>query len=498
MPKRKDIKSILIIGAGPIVIGQACEFDYSGTQACRALRSEGYRIILVNSNPATIMTDVEVADRTYIEPITPEYVLKVIEREKPDALLPTMGGQTALNVAVALAESGELERNGVELIGAKLRAIRKAENRELFAEAMKKIGLEVPRGIFVRSESEAESALQQLGLPLVVRPSFTLGGTGGGIAETASEYFDIIRRALSASPIGEVLVEESIMGWKEYELEVVRDLADNVIIVCSIENVDPMGVHTGDSITVAPAQTLTDKQYQAMRDAAIKIIREIGVETGGSNIQFAVHPETGRMIVIEMNPRVSRSSALASKATGFPIAKVAAKLAVGYRLDELQNDITKTTPASFEPAIDYCVVKIPRWDFEKFRNVEDRLGIQMKSVGEAMAFGRTFKEALQKALRSLEIGRAGLGADGKDKLDIFSLSPEEKQKAKAEILERIKTPTSDRIFYIRYALLAGATVEEVYQATKIDRWFLHNIQQIVDMELELRELAECDVELLKT
>lgn len=498
MPKRKDIKSILIIGAGPIVIGQACEFDYSGTQACRALRSEGYRIILVNSNPATIMTDVEVADRTYIEPITPEYVLKVIEREKPDALLPTMGGQTALNVAVALAESGELERNGVELIGAKLRAIRKAENRELFAEAMKKIGLEVPRGIFVRSESEAESALQQLGLPLVVRPSFTLGGTGGGIAETASEYFDIIRRALSASPIGEVLVEESIMGWKEYELEVVRDLADNVIIVCSIENVDPMGVHTGDSITVAPAQTLTDKQYQAMRDAAIKIIREIGVETGGSNIQFAVHPETGRMIVIEMNPRVSRSSALASKATGFPIAKVAAKLAVGYRLDELQNDITKTTPASFEPAIDYCVVKIPRWDFEKFRNVEDRLGIQMKSVGEAMAFGRTFKEALQKALRSLEIGRAGLGADGKDKIDIFSLSPEAKQKAKAEILERIKTPTSDRIFYIRYALLAGATVEEVYQATKIDRWFLHNIQQIVDMELELRELAECDVELLKT
>ncbi len=498
MPKRKDIKSILIIGAGPIVIGQACEFDYSGTQACRALRSEGYRIILINSNPATIMTDVEVADRTYIEPITPEYVLKVIEREKPDALLPTMGGQTALNVAVALAESGELERNGVELIGAKLRAIRKAENRELFADAMKKIGLEVPQGIFVRSESEAESALQQLGLPLVVRPSFTLGGTGGGIAETASEYFDIIRRALSASPIGEVLVEESIMGWKEYELEVVRDLADNVIIVCSIENVDPMGVHTGDSITVAPAQTLTDKQYQAMRDAAIKIIREIGVETGGSNIQFAIHPETGRMIVIEMNPRVSRSSALASKATGFPIAKVAAKLAVGYRLDELQNDITKTTPASFEPAIDYCVVKIPRWDFEKFRNVEDRLGIQMKSVGEAMAFGRTFKEALQKALRSLEIGRAGLGADGKDKLDVFSLSPEEKQKAKAEILERIKTPTSDRIFYIRYALLAGATVEEVYQATKIDRWFLHNIQQIVDMELELRELAECDVELLKT
>ncbi|MFN3427528.1 MAG: carbamoyl-phosphate synthase large subunit [Candidatus Thermochlorobacter sp.] len=489
MPKRKDIKSILIIGAGPIVIGQACEFDYSGTQACRALRSEGYRIILVNSNPATIMTDVDVADRTYIEPITPEYVLKVIEREKPDALLPTMGGQTALNVAVQLAESGELERNGVELIGAKLRAIRKAENRELFADAMKKIGLEVPRGIFVRSESEAESALRQLGLPLVVRPSFTLGGTGGGIADTEQEYFDIVRRGLSASPISEVLVEESIVGWKEYELEVIRDLADNVIVVCSIENFDPMGVHTGDSITVAPAQTLTDKQYQAMRDAAIKIIREIGVETGGSNIQFAVHPETGRMIVIEMNPRVSRSSALASKATGFPIAKVAAKLAVGYRLDEIQNDITKTTPASFEPAIDYCVVKIPRWDFEKFRNVEDRLGIQMKSVGEAMAFGRTFKEALQKALRSLEIGRAGLGADGKDKYEVLSLSEEQKQAAKSNFLERIKISTSDRIFYIRYAMLAGASVDEIYQATKIDRWFLHNIKQIVEMELELRQLA---------
>ncbi|MCS7012669.1 MAG: carbamoyl-phosphate synthase large subunit [Chloroherpetonaceae bacterium] len=493
MPKRKDIKSILIIGAGPIVIGQACEFDYSGTQACRALRQEGYRIILVNSNPATIMTDADVADRTYIEPITPEYVLKVIEREKPDALLPTMGGQTALNVAVKLAESGELERNGVELIGAKLRAIRKAENRELFAEAMKKIGLEVPRGIFVRSESEAELAMQQLGLPLVVRPSFTLGGTGGGIVETEEEYLEIVRRALSASPIGEVLVEESIVGWKEFELEVIRDVADNVIIVCSIENVDPMGVHTGDSITVAPAQTLTDKQYQAMRDAAIKIIREIGVETGGSNIQFAVHPETGRMIVIEMNPRVSRSSALASKATGFPIAKVAAKLAVGYRLDEIQNDITRTTPASFEPAIDYCVVKVPRWDFEKFRNVEDRLGIQMKSVGEVMAFGRTFKEALQKALRSLENGRAGLGADGKDKVDVFSLSDEAKLRYKHELLSRIRIPTSDRIFLIRQAMLTGANVEEIYQATKIDRWFLHQIRQIVEMELELRQLAHAEV-----
>lgn len=496
MPKRKDIKSILILGSGPIVIGQACEFDYSGTQACRALRSEGYRIILVNSNPATIMTDADVADRTYIEPLTPEYVLKVIEREKPDALLPTMGGQTALNIAVKLAESGELERNGVELIGAKLRAIRKAENRELFADAMKKIGLEVPRGIFVRTESEAEMAMQQLGLPLVVRPSFTLGGTGGGIAETEQEYLEIVRRALSASPIGEVLVEESIVGWKEYELEVIRDLADNVIIVCSIENIDPMGVHTGDSITVAPAQTLTDKQYQAMRDAAIKIIREIGVETGGANIQFAVHPEAGRMIVIEMNPRVSRSSALASKATGFPIAKVAAKLAVGYRLDEIQNDITRTTPASFEPAIDYCVVKVPRWDFEKFRNVEDRLGIQMKSVGEVMAFGRTFKEALQKALRSLEIGRAGLGADGKDKLDVFSLSEEAKLKAQRELLEQIRIPTSDRIFRIRQAMLAGASIEDIYQATKIDRWFLYQIRQIVEMELELRQLAHSEVSLL--
>jgi len=489
VPKRKDIKSILVIGAGPIVIGQACEFDYSGTQACRALRAEGYRVVLVNSNPATIMTDVDVADATYIEPITPEYVKKIIEREKPDALLPTMGGQTALNVAVKLAESGDLERNGVELIGAKLRAIRKAENRELFADAMRKIGLDVPRGIFVRSESEAENAMKTLGLPLVVRPSFTLGGTGGGVAETEAEYLDTARRGLSASPIGEVLVEESIVGWKEYELEVIRDLADNVIIVCSIENFDPMGVHTGDSITVAPAQTLTDRQYQDMRNAAIKIIREIGVETGGSNIQFAVHPETGRMIVIEMNPRVSRSSALASKATGFPIAKVAAKLAVGYRLDEIQNDITKSTPASFEPAIDYCVVKIPRWDFEKFKNVEDRLGIQMKSVGEAMAFGRNFKEAMQKALRSLEIGRAGFGADGKDKFDVTALDDAQKHTLKEEFVERARVPKSDRIFAVHHALVCGASVEELYAATKIDRWFLHNLKQITDYELELRQLA---------
>ncbi|MBC8042493.1 MAG: carbamoyl-phosphate synthase large subunit [Rhizobacter sp.] len=489
MPKRKDIKSILVIGAGPIVIGQGCEFDYSGTQACKALREEGYRVILVNSNPATIMTDLEFADRTYIEPITPDYVEKIIEREKPDALLPTMGGQTALNVAVKLSESGVLERNGVELIGAKLRSIRKAESRELFGDAMKKIGLEVARGLFIRSEAEAENALKQIGLPIIVRPSFTLGGTGGGFAETEEEYYEVVRRGLLASPTSEVLVEESITGWKEYELEVIRDLADNVIIVCSIENFDPMGVHTGDSITVAPAQTLTDRQYQIMRDAAIKVIREIGVETGGSNIQFAINPDDGRMIVIEMNPRVSRSSALASKATGFPIAKVAAKLAVGYRLDEIRNDITQTTPAAFEPVIDYCVVKIPRWDFEKFKNVDDRLGVQMKSVGEAMAFGRNFKEALQKALRSLEIGRAGLGADGKDAMNPFEMNDAERQAEKEKVLQKLRVPRSDNIFYLRYAMLCGASIDEVFAATKIDRWFLHNIKQIIDCELELRQLA---------
>jgi len=489
VPKREDIKSILVIGAGPIVIGQACEFDYSGTQACRALRDEGYRVILVNSNPATIMTDLEMADRTYVEPITPEYVEKIIIKEQPDALLPTMGGQTALNVAVSLAESGVLERNGVELIGAKLRAIRKAENRELFNEAMKKIGLEMASGVFVRSEAEARDALSQIGLPMVVRPSFTLGGTGGGFAENEDDYFDAVRRGLHESPIHEVLVEESLIGWKEYELEVIRDLNDNVIIVCSIENLDPMGIHTGDSITVAPAQTLTDRQYQIMRDASIQVIREIGVETGGSNIQFAVHPKTGRMVVIEMNPRVSRSSALASKATGFPIAKIAAKLAIGYTLDEIQNDITKSTPASFEPAIDYCVVKIPRWDFEKFKNVDSRLGVQMKSVGEVMSFGRNFKEALQKALRSLEIGRAGFGADGKDLVNVLSMTLEQKMVAKADIIEKIKIPKADRMFYIRHAMMAGASIEEVYEATKIDRWFLHNIKQIIDFEMQLRKLA---------
>ncbi len=489
MPKREDIKSILVIGAGPIVIGQACEFDYSGTQACRALKEEGYRVVLVNSNPATIMTDIEFADATYIEPITPEYVQKIIEREKPDALLPTMGGQTALNIAVALAESGILERNGVELIGAKLRAIRKAENREFFSDAMKKIGLEMAKGRFVRNEKEAKEALEEIGLPIVIRPSFTLGGTGGGFAETKADYYDAVRRGLTESPISEVLVEECLSGWKEYELEVIRDLADNVIIVCSIENFDPMGVHTGDSITVAPAQTLTDRQYQQLRDASVRIIREIGVETGGSNIQFAINPLDGRIVVIEMNPRVSRSSALASKATGFPIAKVAAKLAVGYRLDEILNDITKTTPASFEPAIDYCVVKIPRWDFEKFKNVDARLGVQMKSVGEVMAFGRNFREALQKSLRGLEIGRAGLGSDGKDVMNVLDMNPQQKKCAKEDILEKIKIPKADRLFYLRYAFQAGATIEEIHQSTGIDRWFLDNILQIVELEDDLRELA---------
>ena len=489
MPKREDIKSILVIGAGPIVIGQACEFDYSGTQACRALKEEGYRVVLVNSNPATIMTDIEYADATYIEPITPEYVQKIIEREKPDALLPTMGGQTALNIAVALAESGILERNGVELIGAKLRAIRKAENREFFSDAMKKIGLEMAKGRFVRNEKEAKEALEEIGLPIVIRPSFTLGGTGGGFAETKADYYDAVRRGLTESPISEVLVEECLSGWKEYELEVIRDLADNVIIVCSIENFDPMGVHTGDSITVAPAQTLTDRQYQQLRDASVRIIREIGVETGGSNIQFAINPLDGRIVVIEMNPRVSRSSALASKATGFPIAKVAAKLAVGYRLDEILNDITKTTPASFEPAIDYCVVKIPRWDFEKFKNVDARLGVQMKSVGEVMAFGRNFREALQKSLRGLEIGRAGLGSDGKDVMNVLDMNPQQKKCAKEDILEKIKIPKADRLFYLRYAFQAGATIEEIHQSTGIDRWFLDNILQIVELEDDLRELA---------
>jgi len=485
VPKRTDIKSILIIGSGPIVIGQACEFDYSGTQACRVLKQEGYRVILVNSNPATIMTDPEFADATYIEPLTPEFVEKIVARERPDAILPTMGGQTALNVAVALAENGVLQKYGVELIGAKLEAIKKAEDRELFKESMDRIGLECARGGFVNTLDEALKIAEAIGFPLIIRPSFTLGGTGGGTAYNIEEFKEKVQHGLGASPISQVLVEESVIGWKEFELEVMRDLKDNVVIICSIENFDPMGVHTGDSITVAPAQTLTDKEYQQMRDAARKIIREIGVETGGSNIQFALHPENGRMLVIEMNPRVSRSSALASKATGFPIAKMAAKLAVGYTLDEIPNDITKKTPASFEPTIDYCVVKIPRWDFEKFKGVDDTLGVQMKSVGEAMAIGRTFKESFQKALRSLEQGRYGFGTDGKDILDIHTLSEDEKNEWRKKVIERLKMPRPNNIFYIRYAFQLGVSIDDIYSVTGIDPWFLWNLKEIIDVEEEL-------------
>ena len=485
MPRRNDIKSILIIGSGPIVIGQACEFDYSGTQACKVLKEEGYRVILINSNPATIMTDPELADATYIEPITPFFVEQIIRKEKPDVILPTMGGQTALNVSVALAENGTLEKLGVGLIGANLQAIKKAEDRELFKASMDKIGLQSARGGFVNSLEEAQKVVDKIGFPIIIRPSFTLGGTGGGIAYNQDEFRQKVEHGLIASPIHQVLIEESVIGWKEYELEVMRDLKDNVVIICSIENFDPMGVHTGDSITVAPAQTLTDKEYQTMRDAAKKIIREIGVDTGGSNIQFAVNPENGRMIVIEMNPRVSRSSALASKATGFPIAKIAAKLAVGYTLDEIPNDITKLTPASFEPTIDYCVVKIPRWDFEKFKGVERTLGVQMKSVGEAMAIGRTFKEAFQKALRSMEQGRFGLGADAKDDLIVRELPERSKIEWRKKTLDRLKTPRPENIFLLRHALQLGVTLDELYESTKIDRWFLYNLKQIVDFEDEL-------------
>lgn len=489
MPKRTDIKSILIVGSGPIIIGQACEFDYSGTQACKVLREDGFRIILINSNPATIMTDPELADRTYIEPITPYFVEQIIERERPDALLPTMGGQTALNIAVALAENGVLEKYGVELIGAKLDAIKRAEDREMFKATMDAAGLETPRGGFVKSVEKALELADGIGFPIIIRPSFTLGGTGGGIARSMDEFVEAVQHGLDASPIHEVLIEESVIGWKEFELEVMRDLKDNVVIICSIENFDPMGVHTGDSITVAPAQTLTDREYQSMRDAALKIIRAIGVETGGSNIQFAVSPETGRVLVIEMNPRVSRSSALASKATGFPIAKIAAKLAVGYTLDEIPNDITKQTPASFEPTIDYCVVKVPRWDFEKFKGADDTLGVQMKSVGEAMAFGRTFKEALQKALRSMEQGRFGLGADGKDAFDVENLSEAERVTWKHRVVEYMHRPRPDRILYLRYGMQLGMSVDELYKITHIDPWFLNNIKEIVDLEQELKGYA---------
>jgi carbamoyl-phosphate synthase large subunit len=485
MPKRTDIKKILIIGSGPIIISQACEFDYSGTQACKALREEGYSVILINSNPATIMTDPETADRTYIEPITPEAVEKIIARERPDALLPTLGGQTGLNTAVAVAESGVLERYGVEMIGASLPVIHKAEDRELFRKAMEAIGLRVPRSGFARSMEEVLAVAEEIGFPIIVRPSFTLGGTGSGVAYNREELVEHSRAGLEASMIHEVMLEESALGWKEYELEVMRDRADNVVIICSIENLDPMGVHTGESITVAPAQTLTDAEYQRMRNAAIAIMREIGVETGGSNVQFAVHPKTGEMIVIEMNPRVSRSSALASKATGFPIARIAAKLAVGYTLDEIPNDITRETMASFEPTIDYCVVKIPRWTFEKFPETEDVLTTSMKSVGETMAIGRTFKEALQKAVRSLEIGRFGI-------TEVLSPSPNMDEQIKAKLI----TPNSLRLFYLAAAFQFGMTLEEIHRLTQIDPWFLDQIRQIIQAEAVFRQ-EEPSVEALR-
>jgi carbamoyl-phosphate synthase large subunit len=483
MPKRTDLKKILIIGSGPIVIGQACEFDYSGTQGCRALREEGYEVVLVNSNPATIMTDPDMAARTYMEPLTPEFVAKVIERERPQAVLPTLGGQTALNLAVALAEDGTLDRFGVELIGAKIPAIRKAEDRELFKRAIERVGLTLPRSGLARSFDEARTIVRATGYPAIIRPSFTLGGTGGSIAYNPEELEEAVRWGVQMSPLGTVLIEESVIGWKEFELEVMRDLADNVVVICSIENVDPMGIHTGDSITVAPAQTLTDKEYQLMRDAAAAIIREIGVETGGSNIQFAVNPENGRLVVIEMNPRVSRSSALASKATGFPIAKIAAKLAVGYRLDELRNDITRETPASFEPAIDYCVVKFPRWAFEKFPEADRTLTTQMKSVGEAMAIGRTFKEALQKAIRSLEQDRDGLTLD---------------REVDDETLRGLlRVPNPDRMFALGDALRRGFSTAEVHGLTRIDPWFIENIREAVSYESDIRRAALTDPAVLR-
>src|SRR5579864_8219526 len=479
MPRRNDISKVLIIGSGPIVIGQSAEFDYSGAQACKALKSEGYEVVLVNSNPATIMTDPELADRTYIEPLTRDYVEEIIRAEaemlnaerNPGkfALLPTVGGQTALNLAVDLADAGILDKYNVELIGAKLEAIKKAEDRLLFKDAMIRIGLEVSKSALINNLRDGLDFAGKLGFPVLIRPSFTLGGSGGGIAYNREELMEILARGLDLSPVHECLLEESVLGWKEYELEVVRDLKDNVIIICSIENFDPMGVHTGDSITVAPAQTLTDREYQAMRDAAIRVIREIGVETGGSNVQFAVNPLNGRMTVIEMNPRVSRSSALASKATGFPIAKIAAKLAVGYTLDEISNDITRKTPACFEPTLDYVVVKIPKWQFEKFPGADETLGPQMKSVGEVMAIGRTFKEALMKAVRSLETGKKSAATD---------IEPR-------RLTQRLVTPHPERLQYIRYALSQGMSVRELTQMTNIDPWFLHQLKEISDEQLKL-------------
>jgi carbamoyl-phosphate synthase large subunit len=483
MPKKPELHRILLIGSGPIIIGQGCEFDYSGVQACKALREEGYEVVLVNSNPATIMTDPEFATRTYIEPITAAVVERIIEREKPDALLPTLGGQTALNTAMDLYRSGVLTKHKVRLIGANADAIAKGEDRQLFKESMQKIGLDVPRSGSAHDMGEARRVAADIGsFPLIIRPAFTLGGAGGGIAYNRQEFEEIVRRGLDQSPVSEVLIEESLLGWKEFEMEVMRDRADNCVVICSIENFDPMGIHTGDSITVAPVQTLTDREYQIMRDASFAVIREIGVETGGSNIQFAVNPTTGRMVVIEMNPRVSRSSALASKATGFPIAKIAAKLAVGYTLDEIPNDITRETPASFEPVIDYCVVKVPRFTFEKFPQADQTLTTQMKSVGEAMAIGRTFKESLQKALRSLEIGRFGLGADGKDREPRTADGAWDKEK----IQHKLVNASWDRIFYLRYAILAGFSLDEIHRLTGIDPWFLENIRQIVDQEKHIR------------
>ncbi len=486
MPRRDDIHKILLIGSGPIIIGQACEFDYSGTQACKALREEGYEVVLVNSNPATIMTDPEMADRTYIEPLSWEIVAKVIEAERPDVLLPTLGGQTGLNLAMDLAHHGVLEKYGVEMIGATAEVIAKAEERDQFKAAMEKIGLEVCRGETVRTLEEAREVVQEIGLPCVVRPSFTLGGTGSSVAYNRETFDQLVSRGLEQSPVTQVLLEESALGWKEYEMEVMRDVDDNVVIICSIENFDPMGVHTGDSITVAPAQTLTDKEYQRMRDASLAVIREIGVETGGSNIQFAIHPDDGRMVVIEMNPRVSRSSALASKATGFPIAKIAAKLAIGYRLHELPNDITRETMACFEPTIDYVVTKIPRFAFEKFPEADDHLTTQMKSVGETMAIGRTFKESFQKALRGLEVGSFGFGCDGKD------LWGTDEQPSPDDVQSTLAVPGDRRVWYLRYAMKYGMSIEEIFELTAIDPWFLQNLKEIVEVEDELRQLGSLE------
>jgi len=479
MPKRTDIKKILIIGSGPIVISQACEFDYSGTQACKVLKQEGFEVVLVNSNPATIMTDPQLADSTYIEPITTTIIEKIIKKERPDALLATLGGQTALNLAVDLADKGILKKYKIETIGANIKAIKKGEDRQLFKQAMKKIGLDLPESGRAYNLNEACGVAGRIGFPVIIRPSFTLGGTGGSVAYNKEEFKELAKAGLESSMISEILIEESVIGWKEFELEVMRDLKDNVVIICSIENFDPMGIHTGDSITVVPIQTLTDKEYQKMRDAAIACIREIGVETGGSNIQFAVHPENGRMVIIEMNPRVSRSSALASKATGFPIAKIAAKLAVGYTLDEITNDITGETPACFEPAIDYCVVKIPRFTFEKFPSADFALTVSMKSVGEAMAIGRTFKEALQKGLRSLEIKKFGLeSALFNEPFDNNTID---------KIFQKLRTPNSERVFFIGDAFRAGIDLEKIYELTKIDRWFLYNIKEIIDLEKQIIE-----------